>query len=105
MANTGLIQAPTGDVTLTGHDVRQLGVAVSSTTVTTRGTVHLLNSASDTGGKIARAHSATAILLAEGARWMPSARLAASARRGRRHRAAGQAFDHLSVRPTSRASR
>ena len=106
MANTGLIQAPTGDVTLTGHDVRQLGVAVSSTTVTTRGTVHLLNSASDTGGKIVLGRdSATAILLeADGGRALDAQRdallLPASAADG--YRAAGQAFDHLSSVPDRR---
>ncbi|WZB60694.1 filamentous hemagglutinin N-terminal domain-containing protein [Achromobacter xylosoxidans] len=106
VANTGLIQAPTGDVTLTGHDVRQLGVAVSSTTVTTRGTVHLLNSASDTGGKIVLGRdSATAILLeADGGRALDAQRdallLPASAADG--YRAAGQAFDHLSSVPDRR---
>ena len=85
VANTGLIQAPTGDVTLTGHDVRQLGVAISSTTVTTRGTVHLLNSASDTGGKIVLGRdSATAILLeADGGRALDAQRDACCFRQAR----------------------
>ena len=93
-------------MTLTGHDVRQLGVAVSSTTVTTRGTVHLLNSASDTGGKIVLGRdSATAILLeADGGRALDAQRdallLPASAADG--YRAAGQAFDHLSSVPDRR---
>jgi filamentous hemagglutinin family protein len=39
--NTGLMQAPTGDVTLAGREVVQSGVVLSSTTVNTRGTVHL----------------------------------------------------------------
>jgi filamentous hemagglutinin family protein len=41
VVNTGLIAATTGDVTLTGREVHQDGVVVSSTTVNTRGTVHL----------------------------------------------------------------
>ncbi|MDN2700292.1 filamentous hemagglutinin family protein [Janthinobacterium sp. SUN073] len=41
VTNAGLVQALTGDVTLTGRDVRQAGVLLSSTSVTTRGTVHL----------------------------------------------------------------
>ncbi|MCR2521840.1 hypothetical protein NSP42_25550, partial [Salmonella enterica] len=61
--NTGLIQSPLGDITLTGHDVRQLGVAVSSTSVTTRGTVHLLNSASDTSGTILLGKDSTTTIL------------------------------------------
>ena len=59
----GLIQSPLGDITLTGHDVRQLGVAVSSTSVTTRGTVHLLNSASDTSGTILLGKDSTTTIL------------------------------------------
>ncbi|MGX9785537.1 filamentous haemagglutinin family protein [Janthinobacterium lividum] len=41
VTNSGLVQALTGDVTLTGRDVKQAGVLLSSTSVTTRGTVHL----------------------------------------------------------------
>ena len=37
--------ASTGDITLTGHQVQQNGVALASTSVDTRGTIHLLNSA------------------------------------------------------------
>ena len=60
--NTGLIQAATGDVTLTGADVVQSGVLLSSTSVDTRGTVHL--NATGTAGKITMSEgSTTAILL------------------------------------------
>jgi filamentous hemagglutinin family protein len=52
VSNTGLIQATTGDITLVGHNVTQGGVALSTTSVSTRGTIHLLNSASDTTGSI-----------------------------------------------------
>ncbi|WP_176801100.1 filamentous hemagglutinin family protein [Variovorax sp. EL159] len=47
VANTGLLQAPEGDITLAGRRVVQDGVALATTTVDTRGTIHLLNSASD----------------------------------------------------------
>ena len=112
VANTGLIQAPTGDVTLTGHDVRQLGVAVSSTTVTTRGTVHLLNSASDTGGKIVLGRdSATAILLeADGGRALDAQRDACCFRQARQTAIARRDRRSIILAPcrtgaTSRASR
>ncbi|RON99419.1 hemagglutinin [Pseudomonas moraviensis] len=64
VSNQGLIQAATGDITLTGHDVQQNGVALASTSVATRGTVHLLNPASDSTGSVTLGQgSATAILL------------------------------------------
>ena len=64
ITNTGLLQAATGDVTLTGADVRQQGVALSTTSQDLRGTIHLTavgNEGKVTlgGGKAA----ATAILL------------------------------------------
>ncbi|NWD71876.1 filamentous hemagglutinin family protein [Pseudomonas gingeri] len=62
--NSGLITASTGDITLTGHQILQNGVIASSTSTTTRGTVHLLNSAGDSTGSITLgAGSTTAILL------------------------------------------
>ena len=63
--NAGLIQAPLGDITLTGHEVRQLGVAVSSTSVTTRGTVHLLNSVTDATGSIVLSRDSTTMVLVQ----------------------------------------
>lgn len=64
VTNSGLIMAATGDITLTGHQVQQNGVALASTSVDTRGTVHLLNSASDTTGSVTLGEgSTTAILL------------------------------------------
>ncbi|WP_167481260.1 filamentous haemagglutinin family protein [Acidovorax cavernicola] len=49
--NTGLIAATTGDVTLVGKTVEQQGVLLSSTSVNTRGTIHLraLGNAGDAG--------------------------------------------------------
>ncbi|WP_053150597.1 filamentous hemagglutinin family protein [Pseudomonas sp. Pf153] len=62
--NSGLIQASTGDITLTGHRVEQNGVAVASSSVDTRGTVHLLNAISDGTGSVTLGQgSATAVLL------------------------------------------
>ncbi|OOV89831.1 filamentous hemagglutinin family protein [Pseudomonas sp. MF4836] len=64
VTNTGLIMASTGDITLTGHQVQQNGVALASTSVDTRGTIHLLNSASDSTGSVTLGQgSTTAILL------------------------------------------
>ena len=64
VTNNGLIMASTGDITLTGHQVQQNGVALASTSVDTRGTIHLLNAASDTTGSVTLGEgSTTAILL------------------------------------------
>ncbi|GAA7764419.1 filamentous hemagglutinin family protein [Helicobacter pylori] len=52
VVNSGVIQAERGDITLAGHDVQQQGVALATTSVAQRGTIHLLNSASDTTGKV-----------------------------------------------------
>ncbi|EVT88958.1 hypothetical protein Z046_00670 [Pseudomonas aeruginosa VRFPA09] len=52
VVNQGLIQAATGDITLTGRQVRQEGVALSSSSTDVRGTIHLLNSASDARGSV-----------------------------------------------------
>lgn len=64
VSNSGLIMAASGDITLTGHQVAQNGVALASTSVDTRGTIHLLNSASDSSGSVTLGQgSTTAILL------------------------------------------
>ncbi|SFP34824.1 filamentous hemagglutinin family N-terminal domain-containing protein [Variovorax sp. PDC80] len=64
VTNTGLLQAPEGDITLAGRKVVQDGVAVSTTTVDTRGTIHLLNAASDKLGSVTvTARGLNAILL------------------------------------------
>ncbi|WP_317202431.1 filamentous hemagglutinin N-terminal domain-containing protein, partial [Janthinobacterium sp.] len=39
--NRGLVQASTGDISLNGRSVEQAGVLLSSTSVTTRGSIHL----------------------------------------------------------------
>lgn len=64
VVNNGLIMASTGDVTLTGHKVEQNGVALASTSVDTRGTIHLLNAVTDKTGSVTLGQgSTTAILL------------------------------------------
>lgn len=65
-SNSGLMLAPTGDITLTGRDVRQQGVAVATTSVHTRGTVHLKSVAGGTNGSVLLDQgSVTAIVLDE----------------------------------------
>ena len=63
VSNNGLIMAATGDITLTGHQVQQNGVALASTSVDTRGTIHLLNSATDTTGSVTLGEGSTTSIL------------------------------------------
>jgi filamentous hemagglutinin family protein len=65
VVNTGLITAREGDITLAGHDVEQNGTAVSTTTVNIRGTIHLLNSASDSTGQVSIGQGASTAILIE----------------------------------------
>ncbi|MGY3608185.1 MULTISPECIES: filamentous haemagglutinin family protein [unclassified Bradyrhizobium] len=52
VGNSGLIYSQQGDITLAGHAVTQDGVLLSTTSVNQRGTIHLLNSASDGTGRV-----------------------------------------------------
>ncbi|VVM63468.1 hypothetical protein PS662_01423 [Pseudomonas fluorescens] len=64
VSNNGLIQASTGDITMTGHEVVQNGVLLASTSVNTRGTLHLLNPSTDTTGSVTLGQgSVSAIML------------------------------------------
>jgi filamentous hemagglutinin family protein len=64
VTNSGFLEATEGDITLAGRTVVQDGVALATTSVNQRGTIHLLNSASDTQGSIVITDQAvTAILL------------------------------------------
>ncbi|QQB35150.1 filamentous hemagglutinin family protein [Achromobacter deleyi] len=64
VSNTGLITAPTGDITLTGRTVRQDGVLLTTTDIGARGAIHLLNRAGDANGSITLgASGVTAVLL------------------------------------------
>lgn len=61
--NTGLIVATTGDITLTGHEVVQAGVAVATTSTSKRGTIHLSNRVSDSTGTVTLVEGATTAVL------------------------------------------
>ncbi|MDD1136746.1 filamentous hemagglutinin family protein [Pseudomonas sp. TNT2022 ID233] len=64
VSNNGLIQSSTGDITMAGHEVVQNGVLLASTSVATRGTIHLSNPITDTNGSVTLGQgSATAIML------------------------------------------
>ncbi|MFH0297953.1 filamentous hemagglutinin family protein [Bradyrhizobium sp. 31Argb] len=52
VSNSGLIFAQQGDITLAGRTLAQNGVLIATTSVNTRGTVHLLNAASDAAGSV-----------------------------------------------------
>ncbi|MGH6612750.1 filamentous haemagglutinin family protein [Sphingomonas sp.] len=65
VTNSGLISAARGDITLTGHAVTQAGVALSTTSVNQRGTIHLLNSASDATGSVTLAAGSLTTILPE----------------------------------------
>ncbi|MCA6109664.1 filamentous haemagglutinin family protein [Bradyrhizobium cenepequi] len=61
--NDGSIFSPQGDITLAGRTIEQNAILVASTSVNTRGTIHLLNSATDTlGGITLGANSVTTII-------------------------------------------
>ncbi|MEG3086714.1 filamentous haemagglutinin family protein [Sphingomonas sp. PB4P5] len=63
VTNSGTITATQGDITLAGRTVTQAGVALATTGVNQRGTIHLLNSATDTLGSVTlTAGSLTTIL-------------------------------------------
>ncbi len=51
-ANAGLITAATGDITMIGKSVAQNGVALATTAVSKRGTIHLLTDTTDPAGSV-----------------------------------------------------
>ncbi|WP_333837448.1 filamentous haemagglutinin family protein [Novosphingobium sp.] len=65
VTNSGLIEASQGDITLGGRTIRQDGVAVATTSVNQRGTIHLLNSASDGQGSVMLGADSLTIILPE----------------------------------------
>ncbi|WP_163157855.1 filamentous hemagglutinin family protein [Bradyrhizobium uaiense] len=65
VVNTGLVLAQQGDITLAGHSVTQDGILVSTTSVNQRGTIHLLNSASDTTGSVTLTGNGVSLILPE----------------------------------------
>ena len=52
VVNTGQIFSPQGDITLAGRTLMLDGVLVSTASVNQRGTIHLINSASDAAGSV-----------------------------------------------------
>ncbi|WP_211908377.1 filamentous hemagglutinin N-terminal domain-containing protein [Tardiphaga alba] len=63
VGNSGLIFAQQGDITLAGRTITQDGALIATTSVNTRGTIHLLNATNDGDGSITLdAGSLTAIL-------------------------------------------
>ncbi|MGY3617888.1 filamentous haemagglutinin family protein [Bradyrhizobium sp. USDA 10063] len=63
--NTGLIFSQQGDITLAGRIIAQDGTLVSTTSVNTRGTIHLLNSAADRNGSIVFGNASVTTILPE----------------------------------------
>ncbi|MEW6435584.1 MAG: filamentous hemagglutinin family protein [Pseudomonadota bacterium] len=63
VGNTGYIEADTGDITLAGESVVQDGVALSTTSVAQRGTIHLLSSASDPDSSVTLAGNSVTMIL------------------------------------------
>jgi filamentous hemagglutinin family protein len=66
-ANNGLITSTLGDITLVGHDVTQAGVIMSTTSVNTRGTVHLLSGTDDTSSHVVLAPGSVTSIEPDGA--------------------------------------
>lgn len=65
VTNNGLMFAQQGDITLAGRTIAQNGALISTTSVNTRGTIHLLNSASDASGSITLGASSLTDILPE----------------------------------------
>ncbi|WP_165421159.1 filamentous haemagglutinin family protein [Bradyrhizobium sp. Leo170] len=65
VTNAGLIFSQQGDITLAGRIIAQDGTLVSTTSVNTRGTIHLLNSAADRNGSIIFGGASVTIILPE----------------------------------------
>ncbi|MGO4711256.1 filamentous haemagglutinin family protein [Bradyrhizobium sp. 2TAF24] len=108
VGNTGLIFSQQGDITLAGRTLTQDGMLVSTTSVNQRGTIHLLNSASDASGSVTLTGNSLSVILPEtnyvasqlpgtdgNATALNSQRDALIAASGRNTLASGQ-FDNLS---------
>jgi filamentous hemagglutinin family protein len=65
VANSGLIVADQGDITMAGHALTQAGVLLSTTTVNTRGTIHLLTDTDDTTASVTLAPQSVTEILPE----------------------------------------
>ncbi|MBR1223208.1 filamentous hemagglutinin family protein [Bradyrhizobium sp. U87765 SZCCT0131] len=65
VGNAGLILSQQGDITLAGRTLIQDGALVSTTSVNQRGTIHLLNSASDASGSVTLTGNSLSVILPE----------------------------------------
>ncbi|MNX23867.1 Heme/hemopexin-binding protein precursor [compost metagenome] len=65
VVNQGLIQAAEGDITLAGRHVVQDGVAIATTSVNTRGTIHLLTDLSDGQSSVTLTGDSLTLILPE----------------------------------------
>jgi filamentous hemagglutinin family protein len=65
VSNSGLILAQQGDVTLAGRTLVQNGALIATSSVNTRGTIHLLNSAADRQGSVTLGAGSVAAILPE----------------------------------------
>ncbi|MDE5457059.1 filamentous hemagglutinin N-terminal domain-containing protein [Bradyrhizobium sp. CSA112] len=65
VSNDGIIFSAQGDITLAGRTIEQSGVLVASTSVNTRGTIHLLNSGTDTLGSVTLGANSVTIIIPE----------------------------------------
>lgn len=65
VVNQGLIQAAEGDITLAGRHVVQDGVAIATTSVNTRGTIHLLTDLSDAESSVTLTGDSLTLILPE----------------------------------------
>ncbi|MFC3943120.1 filamentous haemagglutinin family protein [Pseudomonas gingeri] len=61
VTNSGIVMAATGDITLAGHEVMQNGVLLASTSVDTRGTLHL--NATGNGASVVLGEGSTSAIL------------------------------------------
>ncbi len=101
--NTGHITATQGDITMAGRMVTQDGVLIATTSVNQRGTIHLLNSASDRDGSVTLTGRSFSAILPE----LESTDTALNSQRDALIPVAGRAdtagqFDNLSALPDRR---
>ena len=65
VSNTGVILAQQGDITLAGRTLLQDGLLLATSTVNQRGTIHLLNKASDAQGSVTLTGTSISAVLPE----------------------------------------
>ncbi|ATQ44563.1 filamentous hemagglutinin family protein [Caulobacter mirabilis] len=65
VANRGLIEASEGDITLVGRNVLQDGVAIATTSVNARGTIHLLTDLRDAAATVTLGANGLTLILPE----------------------------------------